>query len=173
MLIALGKQLFAGALILLVLTMGYGSLWFDRLFGESRLATVSTTERVILLDQAKEIISEFWVLGLGMGNYLVEVIKHWPGEEIFFYQPVHNTWLLLWAELGLVGLFVFFTWVWLILRWLEKLMHKSESSISHHFVYISIFVIGIMAYFDHFWWTLPFGLLLAAIYFGLFLKFED
>jgi len=48
-------------------------------------------------------------IGVGLGNFLVELPKYYPHREIFFLQPVHNIYLLMLSETGIVGL-LFFLW---------------------------------------------------------------
>jgi O-antigen ligase len=43
------------------------------------------------------------IIGVGLGNFLVELPKYYPHREIFFLQPVHNIYLLILSETGLIG----------------------------------------------------------------------
>jgi len=48
-------------------------------------------------------------VGVGLGNYLIKLPAYYPHRDIFFLQPVHNIYLLLLSEMGLIGL-VFCLW---------------------------------------------------------------
>lgn len=148
------------AIILFVfLNAIFGGLWFSRTHDQSRLAQVSVTERSQLLGDAKQIIMNHPFRGVGLGGYLptlmqMEGNRFEDDRPIFRFQPVHNTWLLLWAELGLVGLFLFFVWIYSVLVAFKARQPLFASILA---------AVGIMFYFDHFWLSLPFGMILAAV----------
>ena len=165
------KLVITGVLIFAALNLLLGPLWTARLNDTSRLGMVSVTQRSDLINQAKILITESPALGLGIGSYLLRIQDLNPGRDIFFYQPVHNTWLLLWAELGIVGLSLFFLWIAFIFYWIQKLIKsKSIIKINEALVLSVLITIGIIAYFEHFWWTLLFGIMFLSIWLALFLK---
>jgi len=167
------KQVIAGVAILTVLSLIFGPLWTSRVNDSSRVAEISVTERAMLTEQAKEIIADHWIIGVGLGGYLPTLIERDPGLQIYEYQPVHNVWLLAWAELGLVGLGMFIVWIVYLIYILSLLWKKERAqglSINQALIFSGLFGIGVMAYFDHFWWSLPFGVLITSIWLGLFVK---
>jgi len=52
------------------------------------------------------------IIGVGLGNFLVELPKYYPHRDIFFLQPVHNIYLLILTETGTIGVAfcLFFLW---------------------------------------------------------------
>jgi O-antigen ligase len=60
----------------------------------------------------------FWespILGVGMGQYVYQLINI-PSIQGWQFQPVHNIFLLILNELGIVGFFLFIWFVWEIIR---------------------------------------------------------
>jgi hypothetical protein len=81
----------------------------------------SFKERLFYLDIAKNIIFSNFFSGIGAGQFVLgmqsyssQVILNWQ------FQPVHNVFLLILAELGLVGVSIFLWFVW-------KVFHMKQS----------------------------------------------
>ena len=103
-----GKSFLIGGAILLTLFIALCSpLLLVRTNPESRLEVKSLTERRLFKEQAQQIIKQRPVRGVGLGGYIPTLMLVNPSLEPWNYQPVHNYWLLVWAELGIFGLFGF------------------------------------------------------------------
>ncbi len=53
------------------------------------------------------VFNESLITGLGIGNYMFHVEHSHPNLETWQYQPVHNIFLLIQAELGFIAVFIF------------------------------------------------------------------
>lgn len=160
------KLILTGVVLFGALNFIFGPLWATRIQGENRLAQVSATERSSLFEEAKTIIHLHPFLGVGIGAYEAVLMDLYPDKPIYTYQPVHNTWLLLWAELGIIGILLFFCWLALLLEGLKRLVDKNRRiRIDQAILFACIISIGLIAYFEHFFWTLPFGLLLVGVFY--------
>jgi O-antigen ligase len=177
---------------LAILSLFYKDLVFTRLKGEQRLENKSSQERILYWEQAKSLLKENWLQGVGLGNYTLAVYNHLPEKQAaWFYQPVHNVYLLIFTETGLAGFFIFLL---IILEGLRKLYHfQIDKSINllglfkkfnfagihtfyqEHFYWflgltaIWLLVLVIMA-FDHYFWTQYFGIILWWLCLGMFVK---
>lgn len=63
---------------------------------------------------ALEMIHDYPVLGVGTGNYLTEYHNYLsmrPKLSRYYYGPLHNSYLQIWAENGTVGLLVFLSFL--------------------------------------------------------------
>ncbi|MDO8505480.1 MAG: O-antigen ligase family protein [bacterium] len=125
----------------------YHPLVFTRLHGTTRLETKSRVERMGGLREGWELVKTHPIIGVGIGNYTQTLQQFRPGQPLYLYQPVHNVPLLVWAELGLIGLALFIAALYLIAR----------QSVVNAFMLLCFFVLMTM---DHYLWTLPFGILL-------------
>jgi hypothetical protein len=119
-----------------------------RLVGGSKLEQQSINERVGSVGESRGLLKESWWRGVGMGNYTVALINFEPGYASYRYQPVHNIFILILTELGVVGLLLFLWLLW----------QKLQPSIIRN----SLFIIPIVitSFFDHYWWTIPSMILL-------------
>jgi hypothetical protein len=113
----------------------------------------SLEDRIELLRVNIQILRENLLLGTGLGNSLkayTDVIPITQGGKILL-QPVHNIWILSLLELGLLlGIYYFF----LLYLFLLKNMKFNLLSIG---VLVAIFIIG---FFDHYFFTLPQGIVI-------------
>lgn len=144
---------------------------------KSRFLTISFEEQALDLRffynrMAFEMIKQKPLLGIGVGNFVWYSQSH----EVFLraankmvetvygetealpdwiYQPIHNIYLLIAVEMGLIGLIVF-----LIL--IGKFLIKRLTVFS--FLFIAFLIIGLM---DHYFWTIQPGGLMFWLSLGL------
>ncbi len=164
-----------------------------RIKSSERLEQKSNQERILSYKESADIIKENWLLGTGIGNYTLALYKKNPSLSSYEYQPVHNLFMLILAELGILGLFIFLLFLFYIAKKLIKslrpeLTDTSPSSQSlpvclsaqagagrqedtltiekNHFIILFIFIF-IISLFDHYFWSLYFGVLLFWISAGI------
>jgi O-antigen ligase len=134
----------------------------------SRLETKSIEERIDYTTQAKSLIKDNLFFGTGIGNYtLANHEKLNNNQPAWYYQPVHNVYLLILAELGLVGLILFlFIAVYPFFIFIKKKFFNLKNII----LFLSFLSLFIIMLFDHYLWTSHFGLLFFWLILGLFVK---
>ena len=106
------------------------------------------------------------LVGVGLGNFLVELPRSIPSRTIYFLQPVHNIYLLVLVETGVIG-FIFFSL--LLVRILAKF---SKDDLFQKGIGISLAALLLLGFVDHYLATLQQGQLLFSLYVGLLLSFE-
>jgi hypothetical protein len=106
---------------------------------------------------AVEMIGESPWVGVGLGNYLVKLPELLRNNHIFWLQPVHNIFLLLVSEIGILGLIGV---VWLLAK-------KIKWEILDKWSWIILGVIFVSGMVDHYWFTLPQNMWLLALVLGL------
>jgi hypothetical protein len=106
---------------------------------------------------AVEMIGESPWVGVGLGNYLVKLPEFLRNNHIFWLQPVHNIFLLLVSEIGILGLIGV---VWLLAK-------KIKWEILDKWSWIILGVIFVSGMVDHYWFTLPQNMWLLALVLGL------
>lgn len=113
-------------------------------------------ERVLLNNVAGTLISKSFLVGVGLGNFIESYVVQgfWPYVN-WLLQPVHNIFLLLLSEVGLLGLLTFC-----------YITLKSISRSNWRFG-VCIVLICVAGIFDHYWLTLQQNQLLLALVIGL------
>ena len=149
--------LISGILVFILLT-SFQNLVLVRVKGESRLEQKSNIERLDSNKVALDMFRDNWLIGVGMGNYTTELAKINPNHPAYFYQPTHNTYLLIAAEIGIFGIALF---LYLIL-YINHYILKSGK------VYKIPLIIAliILLTFDHWLWSLHFGVLFLFFVLG-------
>jgi len=144
----------------------YGGLISARLSINSRLEQKSVFERVAGHEQGINLSRENLIFGAGVSNFSRALSKLQPGERSWYYQPVHNTYLLVLAEIGIFG---FLSYILIVFYVKIGKKHNLSKHICKFGIYISLIV---LLFFDHFWWSLHFGVLLFWFILGLKYKRE-
>ncbi|MBU0707978.1 O-antigen ligase family protein [Patescibacteria group bacterium] len=147
----------------------------SRFLTDERLEKISIDERVSYQDQAVELLKNNWIVGVGLGNYTQAVYDKLDDDlESWAYQPVHNVFLLVPVEISAIGLIVLLFIIFEIIRrtWLNI---RRSPYVDRWFavgisLMLAVIVIGI---FDHYLWSLYFGVILWWFCFGLFSKYSN
>ena len=102
------KIILASGVLIFILFNFYSDLVLTRLSQDTRLEIKSNTERMEAVDTALTVIKKHWLFGTGIGNYTL-VVHNEINDKLasFAYQPVHNTYLLILAEVGIIGAILF------------------------------------------------------------------
>jgi len=130
----------------------------------SFFSTQSIQERSLYQSVSYETISAHPVKGIGIGQFvLYEYLKH-PKLESWQYQPVHNSYLLIFSELGTVGfvlLLLFLVFVSL------KFLRDETVIIPYYLTYTILYCIIIsfltISFFDHYFWDIKIGTLIFVL----------
>jgi hypothetical protein len=147
---------FFSSLLFLLAFLPYKDLVLTRFQVESRLEIISTTERVEQMQTAGSVVKKSPIFGIGAGNY----VKHLEDSLLNvseYPQPVHNSFLLLLAETGFLSLFALLFFFFFLLR-----DGRRESFSSA--IIISLLVLMI---FEHWFFSLPFGILFFFFILGI------
>ncbi len=154
------KPLLSIFVLTAILGFVYSDLFFTRLNNQNRLEIQSNRERISLLEEAKHLMKKHIIFGAGVGNYSTAVFKEIDNSRpSYTYQPVHNVFFLIGVELGILGLISFLIFLFYLAHLLVQ---------KHNFDALSILLsILIMMMFDHWWWSLHFGVLLFWFVLGI------
>ena len=91
------------------------------------------------------------LIGVGLGNYLTELPNYLVSRQIYFLQPVHNIYLLILSETGVIGFSFFLFVLWNTLKNRFRIIHYS------------LFIILFLGLVDHYPLTLQQGQLLFTL----------
>ncbi|MBI5037658.1 MAG: O-antigen ligase family protein [Candidatus Kerfeldbacteria bacterium] len=138
-----------------------------------RLEQRSSDERMMGIRDSFEQLGQTWVAGTGIGASTYANFQERPTTQDGFAEPVHDIYLLVFVELGILGGMLF---LWLLGLFITSFMHQltrrppvSDGYIAFAVAVACVLVIGL---FEHFIWSLAFGGLLFWLLFGMWLKIE-
>ena len=152
--------LYSGIIIFLV-SIPFGNLIEARFKGQGRLEYISKAERITSVYQAKDVLTDNYLLGTGIGNYTIEIKNNYePDKASYYYQPTHNTFLLVASEIGVLGLLALL--IFIIFVFFEGL---NKNNLIYKLPWLSAF--SVLLFFDHRWWSLHFGVLSFWLICGL------
>jgi len=120
-------------------------------------------QRISLIRTSGEMIKSHFISGVGLGNFIINIPKY-AEDNSWILQPVHNIYLLIFTETGLLGLVIFF-----ILS--IKIFNKVSPFNKRNFFYLLLFIL-ITGFWDHYWISIQQNLLLEMLVFAMILR-ED
>ncbi len=125
----------------------------------------AVSQRILYAKMAGEIASQKPWLGVGLGQFVPALQTSFKNYPDYFYQPVHNIYLLIVDEVGFLGLAVFLGWlVFLMRKYVQRTGFKKLYHASFFIGFLSVLAMGL---FDHFPWTLQQGQLIFWLMAGL------
>lgn len=145
---------------------GFISIWSERLVNLFKGEEVSFSERIKLARISIKLIKENFVNGVGWGKFISAMGKDVPKTDSghILFEPVHNIFLLILAENGVIfGSMIIFG---IMGFWFGNLFRSIRSrNLNLLLIILSLgvwFIIG--SNFDHYFWTLPQGILMTVIF---------
>jgi len=129
----------------------------------ARLEQKSLNERVVYLEQGVGMIKKHILLGVGAGNYIKELEKEDQSKPAWAYQPVHNFFLQVWAELGILAMLC------VVVLFVMLGAYAWKKGAFQFAIFISV-LLSMMV--DHWLWSLHFGVLFLGFILGITLKYK-
>lgn len=125
-------------------------------FASLTLADEAVTTRLALMSAAIAMIRDHLWLGVGPLTFLVGLPAYYTAESLSsLLQPVHNIFLLVTAEIGLLGLAIVLVFLWKTIRGGVR---------KYVFIFCVVLILGL---FDHYFLTIQQGQLLLSFVLGL------
>jgi O-antigen ligase len=149
--------LFFSAILVCIAAAPYQDLLMVRVDAQTRLEQKSITEREAYIHEAKDVIRANPLTGVGAGNYTLALNQTEAKKAVWDYQPVHNVFLLLWAECGFFSLISFLIFFFYLLKNGRKEM----------FAWAIVATLLVIMMLDHWLISLPFGIILLFFLLGL------
>jgi O-antigen ligase len=154
----------AGVILSLVLLTTFGAR-----FLQTTLAEEAVTLRIDLIRSSMALFFREPFMGIGLGNFLplLATLPLSPAS-VFNLQPVHNIFILILVETGIIG---FGLCVWFLVRLYRRLFLLVKTSSEVRFAYriflVLLTLLLILGSVDHYFLTLQQGQLLLALIIGL------
>lgn len=157
--------------LLFVLAVGLSvasPMFFQKLTSQDNVLSQSVERRISLTVAAGQMLGQKPIFGVGLNNFLVELNQRGtPFDLAWFLQPVHNIFLLVFAEAGLLGFFLF---IYILAKAYRNLYSRKKYTI---FVTLSLLAVVLTGVLDHYWLTLQQNQLLFSLVLGLSLRKDD
>jgi O-antigen ligase len=147
--------IFLGVVTILILQNNY----IVQRFLTTNLSDEPLVQRRELITQS---LNMFWkspVLGVGMNNFFNNISVASLKENSFLIQPVHNIFLLVLSETGIIGLVAF---LFVFLKSFLAILKKQNK-----YLLLSLLAIIFLGLFDHYFFTLQQGQLLLSLVLGI------
>jgi O-antigen ligase len=111
----------------------------------------SINQRIFLNKRSISLTKQNLITGVGFGNFIpsLDQDKKYQSDfssPYFYFQPVHNIYLLVLAETGLIGFLIF---IWFCYKSTRMSLRKKNKAIA-----IGLMAILILGLVDHYWLTL-------------------
>jgi O-antigen ligase len=149
---------FFSLILVSVIFVPFRDLFTGRLQATGRLEERSITERHDQVYESLDLLQQNWLFGVGLGNYTERLkVNDEIKKSYWQYQPVHNSFLLLLSETGIISLLFFLA----ILFTLSRDKRKAE------YFWPVLFQLLVLLTFDHWLISLPFGILFLFFVLGL------
>jgi O-antigen ligase len=117
--------------------------------------------RAWLNGEARKMIREYPLTGVGIGSFILELAGR--AGEGYVIEPAHNVLLLAGAELGIPGLLLVMAFFISFLFRLFKTQNPRAILVG-----ATLMGLGVISLFDHYLWTLAPGRLMLGLVIGLF-----
>jgi hypothetical protein len=129
------------------------------------LSQESFSYRAMLNQIAWSMIKSHPLLGVGWKNFIVRM-DDFSKEQLlpWQHQPAHNIFLLIAAEAGVLGLFMFLRFLYYIVRRAVFAVENPVWKITGLVIFFGFLAIGM---FDHYFWTIQQGALMFWLFLGL------
>ena len=147
---------------LLLVGFVFANSSFRYRFTNINLSDESIVQRESLIRSSISMINDHPIFGVGLNNFLVNLPAYQKAfSPTFYLQPVHNLFLLIASETGIIGLGFS---LWFIFATYQRIINQS---LIHNSLFIILSSVLVLGMFDHYFLTLQQGQLLLALVFGL------
>ncbi len=146
----------------LLLSILFAPLMSTRLGATSVNEQQSITERVSGNSEAIELVQDNPVFGVGPGHCTVALMQKDSSRPVWEYQPVHNVVLLVFSEVGVVGIFLLCLIAYLFFNTFQ--MQFVDLLIVTPFIPLILF--------DHYVWSSLVGLFSVGVYITFLCRYK-
>lgn len=167
------RRHFSNALLVFLLAGGvFSTILSPYIFPRFDGATIeregSVSERVQSFYDAKTVMDQTPLFfGTGAGNFTERLLYFEGSRPVWTLQPVHNVLVLVLAEIGVIGLFLWFLFLGtILLSWKRYLTLQKSQSVRVIFA-IALLALVPSLFLDHWLWSSHFGLFFLFLLLGL------
>ena len=164
------KKLALLFLITLIVASGFSVFYWPEAVSRIKISSGEEAVQMRIFYNKESLKSLNW-FGVGSGNFVNWLMVKDPNLSRGLYQPVHNIYLLIYSEMGILGISAFILFfVFLIKDFVLRTRMKNLYNYSFLLVFLSFLFVGL---FDHFLWTLQQGRLMFWLVMSLLTFFKN
>ena len=152
-------RLAALVLVTFVVVGAFSFLYWPEVQSRMTLSAEEEAVRLRVFYNEESLKGGINLFGIGLGDFTGWLVEQNPNLPSYMYQPVHNIYLLIYSEVGVVGFVLFLLFIGgLLYEFVKKVIHRPTLNVGYPqgvlLVVASILFIGL---FDHFFLTLQQG----------------
>lgn len=132
-------------------------------FMDINLNDLAIVQRQELIVSSLLMTKDNFLLGVGVNNYFFNLPSYLLFQKEFFFQPVHNIFLLILSQTGILGLFFFLWFLKKTYFFIKKTSKKKDILFIKLLLFFLVLTMGL---FDHYFLTLQQGQLLFTFVFS-------
>jgi O-antigen ligase len=161
---------FAIAIVaILVLYLNFQSSLLLQRFSLTRISEESLVQRKELIDQSLTMVVRNPVFGVGINNFFNNLTLSGSQLKALQIQPVHNVFLLVLSQTGIIGFSLF---LYIFYKILARLISK-RSKREYQYLLMIVFSVIFLGFFDHYFLTIQQGQILFSIVLGTVLSYKS
>ena len=153
----------------LIVASGFSVFYWSEVVSRVKISSGEEAVQLRIFYNKESLKSLNW-FGVGSGNFVNWLMTKDQNLSRNLYQPVHNIYLLIYSENGILGISAFAIFLTLLVK---DFIVRTKMNKLYHYSFLLIFLSFLfLGLFDHFLWTLQqgrfiFWLVLSLLSFGL------
>jgi len=157
-----------GLFTILITVIVFHSSVFARFTPTLRVEAISFEERTMQYTTLLPIVRTNPITGVGPGSFVFALANAFPNQPSYVYQPIHNAFLLVFAEIGIIGILAIVNGLFQLV----SIVRKSSSFSGIVFATSVIIALVWIGLFDHYLWTFWSGKALVAVSLAMMVRWQ-
>jgi len=146
-------------LVTVIATVVFASFYWPEVQSRMTLSSEEEAVQLRVFYNKESLGGGISLFGIGLGDFTGWLMEQNPNLPSYMYQPVHNIYLLIYSEIGIIGFILSLLFIGgLIYEFVKKVIHRPTFNVGHTrgvlLVVASVLFVGL---FDHFLLTLQQG----------------
>ncbi|MBI4158181.1 MAG: hypothetical protein HY505_00970 [Candidatus Yanofskybacteria bacterium] len=142
-------------LVTVIATVAFMSFYWPEIQSRMTLSSEEEAVQLRVFYNKESLGGGINLFGIGLGDFTGWLMEQNPNLPSYMYQPVHNIYLLIYSEVGILGLIFFLLFLaGLFYEFIKKTQLRELKHYSFLLVAVSVLFIGL---FDHFLLTIQQG----------------
>jgi hypothetical protein len=145
--------------VTLIVCTVFGILFFPEIQARLNLSSNDEAVQLRVFYNEESLKGKISLFGVGLGDFTSWLMEQNPNLLSYVYQPVHNIYLLVYKEIGVIGFVFFLLFIkGLLYEFIKqaRMLKKQD----YYFIFLTIIMTGsvlIIGLFDHFLLTIQQG----------------